>query len=76
MIPFRSLPYLFILNYRGKGIGTELMKEMLKLLKEKGYSKTSLSVQKNNPAVKMYQKVGFEVSNETKKEYIMICNLN
>lgn len=52
------------------------MKEMLKLLKEKGYSKTSLSVQKNNPAVKMYQKVGFEVSNETKKEYIMICNLN
>lgn len=33
-------------EYRGKGIGTKLMKSMLKLLKDNGYSKTSLSVQK------------------------------
>lgn len=35
-------------QYRGKGIGTQLMYEMLKLLKEKGYNKTSLAVQKDN----------------------------
>ena len=42
-------------EYRGKGIGTELMKTMLKLLKNKGYKKTSLAVQKDNYAVKMYK---------------------
>lgn len=41
-------------EYRGKGIGTKLMKSMSKLLKEKGYKRTSLSVQKSNYAVKMY----------------------
>ncbi len=63
-------------QYRGQGIGTALMKKMIVLLREKGYSKTSLAVQKDNYAVKMYQQVGFEIYSETKEEYIMICNLN
>lgn len=62
-------------EYRGMRIGTKLMKEMLKLLKEKGYSKASLSVQKKNYAVKMYENVGFKVVSENEEEYIMICNL-
>ncbi|MCH5315873.1 MAG: GNAT family N-acetyltransferase [Eubacterium sp.] len=62
-------------EYRGKGIGTELMKNMLMLLKNKGYKKASLSVQKNNYAVKMYKKVGFKVVNENDEEYIMLCEL-
>lgn len=62
-------------EYRGKRIGTKLMKEMLKLLKEKGYSKASLSVQKNNYAVKMYKNIGFKVVCENEEEYIMLCNL-
>ena len=62
-------------EYRGKGIGTELMKNMLMLLKSKGYKKASLSVQKNNYAVKMYEKVGFKVVNENDEEYIMLCEL-
>ena len=62
-------------EYRGMGIGTKLMKEMLKLLKEKGYSKASLSVQKNNYAVKMYKNIGFKVVCENEEEYIMLCNL-
>ena len=63
-------------QFRGKGIGSKLMKNMLEYLKSKGYSKTSLAVQKDNYAVKMYQSVGFEISRETEQEYIMICNLN
>ena len=51
-------------EYRGMRIGTKLMKEMLKLLKEKGYSKASLSVQKKNYAVKMYENVGFKIVSE------------
>lgn len=62
-------------EYRGKGIGTELIKSMLMLLKNKGYKRASLSVQKNNYAVKMYEKVGFKVVNENDEEYIMLCEL-
>ncbi len=62
-------------EYRGKGIGTKMMKTMLKLLKDKGYKKTSLSVQKSNYAVKMYKNVGFKIIDENKEEYIMVCDL-
>lgn len=62
-------------DYRGLGIGTALMKEMLRSLKDKGYKKISLSVQKANYAVKMYKKIGFEVVDENEEEYIMLCHL-
>ena len=61
--------------YRGKGIGTLLMKAMLKLLKQKGYVKTSLAVQKENYAVSLYQHVGFEIIDSTDEEYIMVAHL-
>ncbi len=63
-------------EYRHLGIGTALMKAMLQLLKDKGYKQTSLSVQKENYAVAMYRKAGFEVVDESKEEYIMICKLH
>ena len=62
-------------EFRGKGIGTELMVKMLELLKQKGYKKASLAVQKKNYAVKMYKKVGFKIIDENEEEYIMACNL-
>lgn len=61
-------------EYRGKGIGTELMKRMLVELKNKGYRKASLSVQKANYAVRMYKKLGFEIVGESKEEFIMVYN--
>ena len=62
-------------EYRGQGVGTELMKEMLELLKSQGYEKASLAVQKANYAVRMYRKVGFEVIDENDEEFIMVCKL-
>ena len=62
-------------DYRGRGIGTALMEKMLELLRESGYRKASLAVQKANYAVRMYQKVGFEIIDENDEEYIMISNL-
>jgi len=62
-------------EYRHLGIGTALMRAMLKLLRDKGYKQTSLSVQKANYAVAMYRKAGFEVFGENEEEYIMICRL-
>lgn len=58
--------------YRGFGIGTTMMKEMLALLKSHGYSLVSLSVQKANYAAKLYLKVGFEIVRENEEEYIMV----
>ena len=62
-------------EYRGQGIGTKLMKEMLYILKEKGYKRASLAVQKANYAVKMYENVGFKAVDENDEEYIMVCEL-
>ena len=62
-------------DYRGLGIGTALMKEMLRILKDRGYKQASLAVQKANYAVKMYQKTGFEIVSENEEEYIMLCRL-
>ncbi len=63
-------------EFRGKNIGTELMEAMIKLLKSKGYGLTSLAVQKDNYAMKMYKQVGFEIIGENDEEYIMTCHLD
>ena len=62
-------------DYRHQGIGTELLREMLQLLRRDGYRQVSLSVQKANYAFSMYQKAGFEVLKETEEEYLMVCEL-
>ena len=62
-------------DYRGLGIGTALMKEMLRILKDRGYKQASLAVQKTNYAVRMYRKTGFEIVDENEEEYIMLCRL-
>ena len=62
-------------EYRGLGIGTEMMRQMLVVLQEKGYRKASLAVQQANYAVRMYQRVGFEIVDKNEEEYIMVCNL-
>ena len=58
-------------DYRGYGIGTALMKAMIEHLKTKSYSQTSLAVQKDNYALKMYLQVGFEIVDENAEEFIM-----
>ena len=62
-------------EYRGLGIGSSLLKELLSALKSAGYLKISLSVQKANYAVKMYKQAGFTVVDENSEEYIMVVNL-
>lgn len=63
-------------EYRNQGIGTALMKKMIEYLKEKGYSQTSLSVDKDNYAVKMYKNVGFKIIEEREHDYLMILKLD
>ena len=70
-----SLAISLYKEYRNQGIGTELLERMIALLRNDGYSQVSLSVQKANYAVGMYQKAGFEVLQETDEELIMVCKL-
>ncbi len=67
-----SLAISLYKEYRGFGIGTDMMKEILALLKSRGYSWASLSVQKANYAAKLYLKVGFKIIKENEEEYIMV----
>jgi ribosomal protein S18 acetylase RimI-like enzyme len=46
-------------GYRGRGLGTRLMAEILKSA-EQEYRAVSLSVSEQNPAVRLYRRLGFE----------------
>lgn len=70
-----SLAISLLKEYRGMGIGTVLLNCLLMNLKNSGYSDVSLAVQKDNYALKMYKKSGFEIVSENEQEYIMNCKL-
>lgn len=62
-------------DYRKQGIGTRLMKEMIAVLKAQGYERTSLSVNKNNYAYRMYRDFGFQVVKVREEDYLMVLEL-
>lgn len=66
-----SLAISLFSEYRSNGIGTALLRKMLECLKGGGYRAVSLSCQKENRAVGLYQKAGFKVYSENDEEYIM-----
>ena len=67
-----SLAIALYSKYRGRGIGTSLMRAILAELRQRGYPKVSLSVQKANYAARMYRRLGFVTVRETDEEYLMV----
>ncbi len=53
-----ELSIAVIREYRGKGLGTLLLKNLFKIIKGK-YQSVSLSVSKINHAIKLYKRLGF-----------------
>ena len=80
-----SIPELAVAvvpEYRGKGIGTKLLLQVLELA-QSVYPAVSLNVRANNPAINLYQRVGFikvegsEVMNRTGGiSFNMICKFS
>ena len=70
-----SLSISFLPEFRGQGLGQQLMTAMLDLLKAKGYPSVSLSVSKDNPAVRFHQRLGFVTVEEREEDYLMLCRL-
>ena len=62
-------------EYRGRGIGTELMRRMLDTLKAQGRRQAVLSAHKANYAVQMYKKLGFRTIGDKGREYVMLRKL-
>ena len=67
-----SLAISLLPEYRGQGTGTQLLNGLLCLLRENGYQRASLSVQKENPALRLYQRTGFHILAERGTEYLML----
>ena len=65
-------------GYRGQGIGAALMQRMLDDLGAAGYSRVSLSVQKANPALRLYGRLGFRIvgNGVDATEWLMVRALN
>ena len=70
-----SLAISLYKEYRGLGIGTELLRQMLEKLRQEGYERVSLSVQKENYALRMYRRAGFEAVEDRGEEVLMVCRL-
>lgn len=67
-----SLAISLLPEYRGQGTGTRLLNGLLHLLWENGYQRASLSVQKENPVLSLYQRTGFRIVAEKGTEYLML----
>ncbi|MBR1576008.1 MAG: GNAT family N-acetyltransferase [Bacteroidales bacterium] len=70
-----SLAISLYKEYRGQGIGTALLQRMLERLRSDGYGQVSLSVQKENYALRMYAKAGFRTVADRGEEVVMVCKL-
>ena len=58
-------------EHRGKGTGTSLLTALINELREQGYGRVSLSVQKANRAFGLYKRLGFVTVREDDEEAVM-----
>lgn len=57
-------------DFRGKGLGTQLMNSLIKGCKAEKCTSITLEVRESNsPALKLYEKLGFDAAGKRKKYY-------
>lgn len=66
-----SLSVAILPDYRGQGLGRQLLTSLFEDLASKGYEAVSLSVQTANPAYKLYQTLGFAIVKDNGDEVVM-----
>ena len=61
---------------RGKGIGSELLDALLDRARADGFGRISLSVEKTNPAVHLYETRGFRPLRDDDGATVMVADLS
>lgn len=61
---------------RRKGIGTALLASLVDEARRRGIRRLSLSVEKQNPAARLYRRAGFVVQAETGSAWTMVADLS
>lgn len=62
-------------QYRNREFGKHLLQKLFEKLKSQGFEKISLSVDKLNPAVRLYLRLGFEIIAEKGTAFTMLKKL-
>jgi ribosomal protein S18 acetylase RimI-like enzyme len=73
-----SIPELTIAvvpSRRGRGFGEELLAGLLERARQEGYEALSLSVEKENPALRLYERFGFRPVSEIGDSVVMRADL-
>jgi len=59
-------------EYRGFGIGSSLLQRLILAARERGFERLSLSVDARNPALRLYERLGFRALGETGGSLTMV----
>lgn len=62
-------------EFRRRGVGEALLTRLSSRVAGKGYPQVSLSVQKTNPAHRLYRRLGFSVVSDHGDEWVMVKDL-
>lgn len=62
-------------KFRGQGYGTRMLTAICDKLRHTGVANVSLSVDQQSPAVRLYQRCGFEIIDEVGKGFTMLKRL-
>ena len=73
--PIPELAVALYPSFRGRGFGTRLLRALLEELSGRGFCAVSLSVQRDNPAARLYLRLGFRTVAEHGGEWVMRCDL-
>jgi ribosomal protein S18 acetylase RimI-like enzyme len=58
-------------TFRGRGLGTRLLKNLLEWIRV-DFHQVSLSVSRDNPAVRLYERAGFRIIQQDETSQIMV----
>jgi ribosomal protein S18 acetylase RimI-like enzyme len=70
-----ELTIAIVPSRRGKGLGEQLLSSLLEQARKGGYARISLSVEPDNPAIRLYEQHGFAEVGERAGASVMLAEL-
>lgn len=62
-------------EHRGRGVGARLLTALAARAARRGVGRLSLSVERSNPAARLYQRCGYRILGEPGDDYLMVTDL-